>query len=225
MGVVLRRKAARRQDAAAPTSIQFNLIKKLMESTTPALAAADVKWHVKPGSAAALEEVARATLHAASTFPGFAGGNLLQPGPGSMSREWQLLVQFTTTAHLQAWRNSASCRFWKSQSDALTVGPARVRSINGLEGWFVRAGRDARRTPPKWKIALVTMLGIYPTIRLVPALLGPVVGSWPPCLGSLVVTSVVMVLMTWLIMPFLTRMFSSWLQAGPAAPTPESNGS
>ena len=184
---------------------------------TPATAAADVKWLVKPGSEAALEEVAQATLKAASTFPGFAGGNLLQPAPGAANAEWQLLVQFTTPAQLRAWQSSALCHSWKARSDALTVGPARVRGIHGLEGWVASAGRDGASPPPKWKIALVTMLGIDPTIRLVPALLAPVVGAWPPWLGSLAVTSVVMVLMTWLVMPFLTQVFKRWLRAPAAA--------
>ena len=185
---------------------------------SPILAAAtDVKWLVKPGGAAALEEVAQATIQAASTFPGFAGGSLLRPAPGAASQEWQLLVQFATPAQLRAWQTSARCQYWKAQSDALTVGPPRVRGIHGLEGWVARAGRAEASPPPKWKIALVTMLGIYPTIRLVPILLAPVVGSWPPWLGSLAATSVVMVLMTWLVMPFLTQVFKRWLRAPAAA--------
>ncbi|OUJ70592.1 antibiotic biosynthesis monooxygenase [Hymenobacter crusticola] len=186
-------------------------------TTSSPQAITHVKWQVKPGAEAALEEVAQATLQAASTFPGYTGGNLLQPAPGAASDEWQLLVQFATPAQLRAWQTSALCRSWKAQSDALTEGAARVERINGLEGWFTHSGSEAW-APPKWKIALVTMLGIYPTIMLVPKLLEPLVGSWVPWLHSLAVTSVVMVLMTWLVMPVLTHLFNRWLHAPQAAP-------
>ena len=190
-------------------------------TTSSPQAITHVKWQVKPGAEAALEEVAQATLQAASTFPGYTGGNLLQPAPGAASAEWQLLVQFATPAQLRAWQASALCRSWKAQSDALTVGAAQVERIKGLEGWFTHSAGGEAWAPPKWKIALVTMLGIYPTIRLVPALLEPVVGGWSPWLGSLLVTSVVMVLMTWLVMPFLTRLFKTWLHARATPPAPE----
>ncbi|WP_324670477.1 antibiotic biosynthesis monooxygenase [Hymenobacter sp. GOD-10R] len=194
-----------------------------MHSSSPTLSssqtAADIKWYVKAGSETALEEVAQATLRAASTSPGFMGGHLLQPTPDAVSGEWQLILQFTTPEELRAWQTSTLCRACKAQSDVLTVGAARVQRINGLEGWFTGANRGVAGTPPKWKMALVTMLGIYPTIRLVPMLLEPVVVSWPPWLGSLAVTSVVMVLMTWLIMPFLTHLFKGWLYATPSTDT------
>ncbi|MDF7814015.1 antibiotic biosynthesis monooxygenase [Hymenobacter sp. YC55] len=187
-------------------------------------AAAEVKWHVKPGAEQALIEVAQGTLLAASTFSGFTGGNLLRPAPDSTNGEWQLVLQFATPEQLRAWQTSALCRAWKARSDALTVGAARVERISGFEGWFVDPARVKKSGPPKWKIALVTLLGIYPLIMVVPKLLEPLIGAWPPWLGNLVVTSSVMGLMTWLIMPLLTKVFNSWLYAGAQASSSASDG-
>ena len=65
--------------------------------------------------------------------------------------------------------------------------------------------------PPRYKQAIITWLGVYPALTLILAILGPVMESWPLPLRTLLVTLLMVPALTWLILPFLRRMFQSWL--------------
>ena len=65
--------------------------------------------------------------------------------------------------------------------------------------------------PPRHKLALVTWLGAYPVITLILALLGPALVSWPLALRTLMLSVLMVVALTWLVMPSLTRVLRPWL--------------
>lgn len=64
---------------------------------------------------------------------------------------------------------------------------------------------------PRYKQALITWLGVYPALTLTLALLGPAMESWPLPLRTLLVSVVMVIALTWLILPFLTRVFRRWM--------------
>jgi antibiotic biosynthesis monooxygenase (ABM) superfamily enzyme len=65
--------------------------------------------------------------------------------------------------------------------------------------------------PPRYKQALITWLGVYPTLTLTLAVLGPAIQSWPLPLRALLVSVVMVVALTWLVLPLLMRVFRSWM--------------
>jgi antibiotic biosynthesis monooxygenase (ABM) superfamily enzyme len=71
-------------------------------------------------------------------------------------------------------------------------------------------------TPPRYKLALLTWAGAYAVITLILAVLGPTTAAWPLPLRTLVLSALMAPAMTWLVIPFLTRLFRSWL--APASP-------
>jgi uncharacterized protein len=78
------------------------------------------------------------------------------------------------------------------------------------------SGRDNPRraaAPPRYKLALLTWAGAYTVITLLLALLGPAMASWPLMLRTLVLSVTMVVALTWLIMPRLTRLLGGWLHA------------
>jgi antibiotic biosynthesis monooxygenase (ABM) superfamily enzyme len=64
---------------------------------------------------------------------------------------------------------------------------------------------------PRYKLALVTWMGAYAVITLILAVLGPVTAPWPLPLRTLLLSALMAPAMTWLVIPFLTRLFRSWL--------------
>jgi antibiotic biosynthesis monooxygenase (ABM) superfamily enzyme len=68
-------------------------------------------------------------------------------------------------------------------------------------------------SPPRYKVALLTWAGAYAVITVLLALLGPAIASWPLALRTLVLSVTMVVALTWLIMPRLTRLFGGWLHA------------
>ena len=67
--------------------------------------------------------------------------------------------------------------------------------------------------PPRFKLAVLTWAGAYGVITLLLALLGPAIASWPLVLRTLVLSVTMVVALTWVIMPRLTRLFGGWLHA------------
>ena len=65
--------------------------------------------------------------------------------------------------------------------------------------------------PPRPKQAVITWLGVYPALTVTLAVLGPTMESWPLPLRTLLVSVVMVIVLTWLILPFLMRMFGSWM--------------
>lgn len=74
--------------------------------------------------------------------------------------------------------------------------------------------------PPRWKVAVLTWVGIYPLITTLLWVLGPVLGGLPLPAVTLALTIVLVSLMTFVVMPALTRAFRGWLHGPwPAAGT------
>ncbi|WP_427159308.1 antibiotic biosynthesis monooxygenase [Aliinostoc sp. HNIBRCY26] len=164
---------------------------------------------VKPGSETAFEEATKGVILAASTFPGYLGSDVLYPS--SKRGEWQLILRFDTPEHLQEWETSPICQGWIARADALTVNEARVTRVNSLEAWFTLPEIPNAVPPPKWKTAIVSAVGIYPVSYFMPGVLRPIIGGLPLWLATLINISITMPLMTWVIMPQVTRLFKGWL--------------
>jgi uncharacterized protein len=71
-----------------------------------------------------------------------------------------------------------------------------------------------RSAPPRYKLALLTWAGAYAVITLILAVLGPTMVAWPLALRTLLLSALMAPAMTWLVIPFLTRLFRRWLASG-----------
>jgi hypothetical protein len=75
------------------------------------------------------------------------------------------------------------------------------------------ANQIAPRTqPPRYKMFLLTWLAIYPLITAIYLLFGSLLNALPLLLRTLLLTGVLVYLMTYLVMPKLTKAFHRWLK-------------
>ena len=65
--------------------------------------------------------------------------------------------------------------------------------------------------PPRWKMAIVIWLGIYPTATCVIWLLSPLIKDFPFPLKTLCFTLVIVPIMVYVMMPFWTKKLHTWL--------------
>ena len=72
-----------------------------------------------------------------------------------------------------------------------------------------------KQAPPRYKMALLTWPGAWGLITLILWQLGPVTATWPLPLRTLVVSVLMVLGLSWVVIPALTRIFAAWL-----APTP-----
>jgi antibiotic biosynthesis monooxygenase (ABM) superfamily enzyme len=70
-------------------------------------------------------------------------------------------------------------------------------------------------------MALLTWPGAWALITVILWLLGPVMAPWPLPLRTLVISALMVLGLTWVVIPYLTRAFAGWLAASvPAARAP-----
>jgi antibiotic biosynthesis monooxygenase (ABM) superfamily enzyme len=74
-----------------------------------------------------------------------------------------------------------------------------------------RTRRRRATGPARYKLALLTWAGAYAVITVMLTVLGPLMASWPLALRTLVLSATMVVTLTWLVMPRLTRLFQPWL--------------
>jgi hypothetical protein len=87
----------------------------------------------------------------------------------------------------------------------------RTQVLVGLEGWFTLPSQPGVAPPPAYKMALVTWVTIFPLITLVVVVSAPLVGGLPLVARLAVTTAVTVSLMTWVVMPRVTRLLHRWL--------------
>jgi antibiotic biosynthesis monooxygenase (ABM) superfamily enzyme len=169
-----------------------------------------ISRQVRPGCEQQFEAVAQQLLHVATRAPGYLGAQLMHPGdePGVHDSLYHVVLAFDTQAHLDVWQQSPERAWGLAAAEPTLEGPARLRSVAGLALWF-RGPTTA--TPPRWKIAVVTWLGICPTVYLLFLLLWEWIAGWWLLPRVVLLTMLVVAVMTWIVAPQLTRIFRSWL--------------
>jgi antibiotic biosynthesis monooxygenase (ABM) superfamily enzyme len=168
-----------------------------------------VTRRVKPGHEEAYEAFLEGIIAAASRFPGYLGVEVFRPdGPDD---EYRIVYRFDGAGHLRDWLDSDEHRAWLERAEPHVIGPMRTQFLTGLESWFTLPGQPGAAPPPPYKMALLTWITIFPLITGVVIALGPLLGRMAlvPRLG--ITTAVTVPLMTWVVMPRMTRVLRAWL--------------
>jgi antibiotic biosynthesis monooxygenase (ABM) superfamily enzyme len=147
----------------------------------------------------------------AERFDGFLGAGWVRSG----AEDWHMLYRFDSRVHLDAWERSPERMRWL-RSAADLVEHRRTEYRTGIEGWFDEPTSSSVREPgptppPRWKQASVIWVAFFPTSLALAYLLAPVSGHWPTVVRVLVTTLVATPWMTYLLLPFVTRLFQRWL--------------
>lgn len=173
-----------------------------------------VTRRVKPGHEAAYEAFLAGISGAARAFPGYLGVEVFRPAPGR-GAEYRTVYRFDSLTHLRAWLDSAEHAAWLARAEPHVAGPMRTQVLTGLEGWFTLPTQPGLPPPPPYKMAVVTWVTIFPLITLVVVATAPLLGSLPLVLRLAVTTGVTVPLMTWVVMPRMTRLLGRWLYPDP----------
>ena len=175
------------------------------------------RW-VAPQSVAAFEAAMQAMLATAAHFPGHLGGQIAPPEADSQrdSTEpllYHVVFAFDNEAHLAAWQHSAERAHCLEQVLPHTVGSQQLRRVTGLDYWFAAPNSTSKPAPARWRVATVTWLGIFPTVLLLFLTVAPLMADWYLVPRVFVITVLVVVLMTWVVAPRLTRWLHGWLHS------------
>ncbi len=176
-----------------------------------------VTRRVRAGCESEFEARLREFVAATATGPGQLGVLVVRPVPAAAEREYGILRRFASDRARAEFYASPAFVAWQAAIAPLTDGPACTEVVTGMEAWFAVPGSAA---PRRWRMACVTLLGVYPLSLLLPWLLRPVLQRVPAPLDALLVASAMVASLTWLVMPRLARLLHSWLHPHRSAAPP-----
>jgi uncharacterized protein len=163
---------------------------------------------VKPGREAEYEALAREMVKASQAFPGQLAATMLHE---EGSPNYTVLYSFTDRPALEAWLDSPERRQLLRQADRLAEQHARVQPLTGLETWFTLPHQPTIKPPPRWKMWLISLLAIYPLVVAFQATIVPTIKALPLLVRSAILPLTLLTLMTFVVMPVVTRMVQPWL--------------
>lgn len=176
---------------------------------------------VRPGFEAQYEEWLKGITRSSAGYPGSQGTTILRPG--SDRTEYIAISQFDSAQHLERWMVSDERAQWLAKLESITLDSEEVSSLTGMERWFTLPDRAVSQAPPKYKSAILVLIGLYPLVLFLTPVLQTVIGAWPNALRVLVSLVVSIALMVWVVMPQLTRLLFGWLypEEQPREQTPD----
>ena len=113
---------------------------------------------------------------------------------------------------MEAWNASAVRAEWMERLSHVADGPPEYQLLHGLDAWFGPAALPVAKPPPRWRMTVVSWLGIFPTVAALLTFVAPRLDFLPFLLRTAVITALVAVLMAYVIMPRLTRWMGWWLR-------------
>ena len=145
----------------------------------------------------------------ASRAPGHEGGSVLSGRGG----RHLILLRFASPSALEAWQRSPRYESLLREAEAVSNAGDESQVQSGLETWFTLADRPTpMKPPPRWKMALVTWLALLPMVIALAFILAPL--QLPFFLNASVSTAIPVVMLTWVIMPRVTRALYGWMYRG-----------
>lgn len=169
-----------------------------------------VRRRAKPGCEPAYEALIAAMFAEARRFPGYLAAELVPPEQAG--GEYQIIQRFGTEADLARWNASPERALWLERLQAVAEGDPEYRLLTGLDAWFAPTPVAGHTPPPRWRMTLVSWLGIFPTVGLLLYFVAPLLAPLPFLLRTALFTALVAVLMSYVVMPRLTRWMAWWLR-------------
>ena len=151
---------------------------------------------------------------------GSMGIDIIRPTSSNKTKsEYVIIFRFNTYDNLEKWEKSAIRNEWLQKSWELSEAHYDVQKLTGLEFWFTPYLKDESSSrvpinpPPRYKMVIVTipvisilLLTLVPQIRVLTEML-----SIPYVIGLVIAIIILVLLMTYVIMPLLTKLLRSWL--------------
>ena len=182
--------------------------------TTPAMrepVTVVVTRHVRPGHEADYEQWLRRINHEASAFAGYLGTEVHPPAPEAPVREYTNVFRFDSVPHLKAFEHSEVRQRYLSEVVNYVEADSTWHDTAGFEFWFLPPKGTVVAKPSRLRMAGVTTVVLYVMIMTVGRLLGFYLDFLPLALRTLVILPLEVLLMTYVLMPRVTRVLARWI--------------
>lgn len=169
-----------------------------------------VSRKAKPGKEPELEAWLREIRATAAKFPGYLHSRSLESEEGGEPGEFDVVFTFDSAENFYRWNQSPQRQELYARVANL-VTEQKIRKVSGLEPWL-NLGPPNLGPPPKWKMFVLAFLGVYPTLIVTFLLMKPLLPpDMPVWLRFLCTTPIISALMTFVVMPTLSKWCHGWL--------------
>ncbi|MFG6096095.1 antibiotic biosynthesis monooxygenase [Leptothoe sp. ISB3NOV94-8A] len=169
-----------------------------------------ITHRVKVGRQEGYEEWIRGISAAAREFEGHLGVSILRPQPDTPP-DYVIVLQFDACSHLTAWLNSDTRHTWIERVKPLIQAQETIQVLSGLESWFQLPKQPGPKAPRRYKQAILIWVGVMIVSLGVSPLMAPLLSFLPWLLKVSVNVAITVALLSYVIMPRLTRWFKGWL--------------
>jgi uncharacterized protein len=168
-----------------------------------------IERRVRAGADVAFAQWAERFTASASRARGYEGASVLS---ASTSARF-ILLRFATPDDLRTWQGSFEHAFLMREAAASSEPGGMSQLQSGLETWFTLPDMPTPSLPPpKWKMALLTWLCLLPMVIALGYAFEPL--NLPRLVGTALSTAIPVSMLTWVVMPRLTRALYRWLYKG-----------
>jgi len=171
-----------------------------------------VKRRPKPGYEKEFEEVVAGISRAAMTYKGHLGVNIFRPN--KTTNYYRIVFKFDTRRNFIAWETSPERQEWLSRFAEVDNGDHQMEVLSGLETWFTTWDEEAVVPPPKYKMMIIVWLAVFPLSITLHLLLKPVLDETHIIVQVAIITVIIVALMTYIVMPLMSKLFHRWLHSG-----------
>jgi uncharacterized protein len=153
---------------------------------------------------------------------GSMGIDIIKPTPNISNKskpEYVIIFRFNTYENLDKWEKSPIRHEWLQKGRKLAESDYDVQKMTGLEFWFTPYFNDESspmiplNPPPRYKMVIVTipvisimLMTLVPQIHFLTEML-----SIPFPVRLVIALTITVLLMTYIIMPLLTKLLKPWL--------------
>lgn len=169
-----------------------------------------VSRRVKPGRGAAYEAWLERLIHGASSMKGYLGAKVERPLEGEPLL-YTSVFRFESVETLRAFEASELRRGALAEVTDLVEADAVWSRLSGLELWFTPPAGTVVPQPSRFRMALVMVAVVYGMVLSLGKLVGLVLTGAPAPLRLLVTIVIEVLLMTYVVMPRLTRLLAKWI--------------
>lgn len=167
---------------------------------------------VEPNLIEEYEAWTKGINQSAQQFEGFMGVDVIRPRDHQYP-EYVVIVKFDNYDHCKTWLTSSVYQQWMRRSKEFIARRSLQHQSSGLEIWFTLP-QSSLPNPPQpayYKQVIVGVITVYPLILLANVVVAPFLQGLPPLIGLLISVIFVSALLTYPVMPYLTKLLEFWL--------------
>ncbi len=169
-----------------------------------------VRRSVKAGFESKYEDWLNRLTNDAKSLAGYLGAEFHRSATAGR-REYVSVFRFDNLANLEAFERSGLRQRYLAEVALFVEADAQWERMTGLEFWFSPPAHTKVPQPSPFRMSLLLIAVVFILVLMIGWSVDQILDAWPYPLRLLITITLEVFLMTYLLMPRLTRLFARWI--------------